>query len=178
MQHEDHHPDQGQCAGEHLVGAPSHDAIKGVHIGIRSRDDSSLMGPIKITQRQSLDMLEDGDAEIVDRVLADADGAFDLRHRQAPADHQIGQVNNAHDKDSSLSFHRGREVREEPIDAELDKFRAEQLRDGRQQGEDEIPDEHFAVGRDEGGQANEHRPAHAPPRKRFLKLDVSGISHF
>src|SRR6266516_1294152 len=117
-------------------------------------------------------MLEDGEAEVVHRTLADADGAFDLGDGEHPPKEQVSQVEQADHEDSLIGRAGAGKVREVSVDADLDELRAKQLRDGGSQGEPQVERKSTAIGPLITGEPGKGRPVHPLLRELLFEFEI------
>lgn len=99
MHHEHDDAHQGDEAGEGLPRSPGEDPVQRIDVGVGPCDDPSLVGSVEIVEREALDVLEDGQAQVVHGPLARLDGGADLNDGETPSQQQVGQVEPAEDED-------------------------------------------------------------------------------
>jgi hypothetical protein len=61
-------------------------------------DDPALVGSVEVVEREALDVLEDGQTQVVHGPLARLDGGADLNDGESPSQQQVGQVEPAEDE--------------------------------------------------------------------------------
>ena len=90
LHHEHYDAHQGDEAGEGLPSTPGEDPVQRIDVGVGPGDNPALVGSVKIVEREALDVLEDGQTQVVHGSLARLDGGADLNDGQPPSQQQIG----------------------------------------------------------------------------------------
>lgn len=177
MQHENHDTDKSESAGDHLIGAPGEDPVERIDVGIGAADNSALVSLVEETEREALDVFENGEAHVVHGALADEHGAFDLGDAEKPTEEQIGEIYGTDDENAAHGELRVGEIGEVTIDADLDELGAEQLGDSGEEREKEIEEKGALVGADVADETREEGARHSLLGERFIEHDVVVPGH-
>ncbi len=171
-QHQRQDAQQGQPAGEQLIGPPGEDPVQRFDVRVGAIEDAALVGLVEIVQREPLNVFEDRFAQVVHRPLANGDGALDLHHGEKPAEQQVAEIKRADEEDAAQGGLGRRDVGQIAVDSDLDEFRPQQLRKRGQHREQQVEEQRPPVWPHIARQPPKGPGAHRFLREGFFQQDV------